>query len=113
MTMAEITPRTFRVDTYNGADDVMVSAHGDLDLASIARLEVALQRAAEKGGYRNVIVDLADVQVVDATAVSVLFKWSQRLRAHGLDLVLSAPSASALAALRGSGLYGMFTITRT
>ena len=59
------------------------------------------------------VVDLADVQVIDVSAISVLFTWSQTLRAHGVDLVLSAPSPSALVALRGSGLYEMFTITRT
>src|SRR2546421_862458 len=45
VTMADITPRTFRVDTYDGADDVTVSAHGDLDLASVRLLEPALQQA--------------------------------------------------------------------
>jgi anti-anti-sigma factor len=111
--MPEITPPTFRVDKYRGADDVMVSAHGDLDLASVPLLEEVLQRALKEGLHRDVIVDLAGVQVVDATGVSVLFKWSQRLSAQGLDLVLSAPSPDALAALRGSGLYEMFTVTRT
>jgi anti-anti-sigma factor len=111
--MADTAPRSFRVDTYHGAGDVMVIARGDLDVANVARLDGALHRAVEKDGYRDIIIDLADVHVVDATAISVLFKWSQSLRAHGVELVLSAPSASALAALRGSGLYEMFTVTRT
>ena len=113
--MADIAsaPRGFWIDTHHGAGEVMVGAHGDLDLASVPRLEDALHRVIETDGYRDIIVDLADVQVMDVSAISVLFKWSQTLRAHGVDLVLSAPSPSALVALRGSGLYEMFTITRT
>ena len=106
-------PRRFWVHTYHGAGEVMVGAHGDLDLSSVPRLEDALRRVSETDGYRDIIVDLADVQVIDVSGISVLFKWSQTLRAHGADLVLSAPSPSALVALRGSGLYEMFTITRT
>jgi anti-sigma B factor antagonist len=112
--MADIAsaPRKFWVDTYEGAGDVMVRGHGDLDLSSVPRLEGALHRAVEIGGDRNIIIDLADVQVIDATGISVLFKWSQSLRTRGVDLVLSAPSPSAVVALRESGLHEMFTITR-
>jgi hypothetical protein len=58
--------------------------------------------------------DLTDVQhdALDVTGVSLLFRWSRSLRSHGADLVLSALSASARAALHGSGLYEPFTITR-
>lgn len=106
-------PRGFRVNTYERAGEVMVSVHRDLDLSSVPRLDAALKRVVEAGGYRDIIVDLADAQVVDMTGVSLLFKWSRALRTYGVDLVLSAPSATALKALKGSGLYEMFTITRT
>jgi anti-anti-sigma factor len=79
----------------------------------VVRLEAALKRVVEADGYRDIIVDLADTQVVDMTGVSLLFRWSRFLRAFGVDLVLSGPSPSALEALKGSGLYEMFTITRT
>ncbi|TML89187.1 MAG: STAS domain-containing protein [Actinobacteria bacterium] len=106
-------PRRFWINTYQGAGEVMISAHGDLDVSSVPQLEGALHRVIERDGYRDIIVDLSDVEVIDVSGISVLFKWSQTMRAYGVDLILSAPSPSARVALQGSGLYEMFTITRT
>ena len=102
-------PRGFRVNTYERAGQVMVSVHGDLDLSSVSRLDAALKRVVEAGGYRDIIVDLADGQVVDMTGVS-------RPSSDGLSplLPISARKRShARGAAAGTRRSGHFTFTQT
>ena len=52
-------PRKFWINAHHGAGEVMVGAHGDLDLSNVPRLEGALRRVSETDGYRDIVVDLA------------------------------------------------------
>lgn len=64
-----------------------IEIQGELDLAVSEELEAAVNGAAEKG--QDVLVDLSACEFMDVSGLEVLLRGAQRLRAQGLDLLLS------------------------
>jgi anti-sigma B factor antagonist len=58
----------------------VVSFAGELDLYSAPELKEELRRLVD-GGARNLVVDLTATTFVDSTALGVLLRGAQRLRA--------------------------------
>lgn len=91
-----ITQRT--VDAADGADAVVLTPHGELDLASIASLDSAVRSAlATAGPQPKLIVDLSDIGLLQPLVVGVLLDARRRCRQAGgaMALVVTAPEISA------------------
>ncbi|WP_419943751.1 STAS domain-containing protein [Candidatus Poriferisodalis sp.] len=91
-----ITQQT--IDTPDGAAAVVLSPHGELDLASIASLDSAVTSALRAAGPQpRLIVDLSDVSLLQPVVVGVLLEARRRCRNAGgaTVLVVTAPEISA------------------
>ena len=87
------------VETVNGS--VVVRLAGELDLYNAEEIRAALARAIE-ASPRRVVVDLADVEFVDSTALGVLIEARSKLGRDGL--ALAAPQLDTRRTLQVSGL---------
>jgi anti-sigma B factor antagonist len=76
-----------RVETRNGARDVLLSVQGDVDLATAPELEAALERALQ-GPARRLVVDLRGVQFLDSTGLALLVRQEREARAAARDLIV-------------------------
>jgi anti-sigma B factor antagonist len=80
---------------------VVVRLGGELDLYNADQVRVALDGAIRDGTGR-VVVDLAEVEFADSTALGVLLEARSKLSAGGL--LLAAPRDEIKRALEVSGL---------
>jgi anti-anti-sigma factor len=87
------------VEAVNGA--VVVRLAGELDLYNAEEVRNALTRAIE-GSPRRVVVDMADVEFVDSTALGVLIEARSKLGRNGI--ALAAPQLDTRRTLQVSGL---------
>jgi anti-sigma B factor antagonist len=102
-----------RVSTAQiGADAFVVSAAGELDLASVAPLERELDQVIDRGA-RRVIVDLTGVSFIDSVSLGVLVREAQRLRANDGACVLVADDPRILRVFEITGLDRMFGLERS
>ena len=87
------------VESRNGA--VIVSLGGELDLYNAEEIRTALGEAIASGPSR-VVIDLAEVEFVDSTALGVLIEARSRLGQESFRL--AAPQLETRRALQVSGL---------
>jgi anti-sigma B factor antagonist len=79
----------------------VVRLGGELDLYNADEVRAALAQAID-GGAGRVVVDMADVEFVDSTALGVLIEARSKLGADGLRL--AAPQIETRRTLQVSGL---------
>lgn len=96
------------VETVNG--DVVIRLAGELDLYNAEEVRAALARAIESAP-RRVVVDMADVEFVDSTALGVLIEARSKLGREGL--ALAAPQLDTRRTLQVSGLDRHLTVHDT
>jgi anti-sigma B factor antagonist len=102
-----------RVSTAQiGTDTFVVSASGELDLASVEPLERELDGVIVRGA-RRVIVDLTGVGFIDSVSLGALVRDAKRIRANGGTCVLVADDPRILRVFQITGLDRMFAIERT
>jgi anti-anti-sigma factor len=87
------------VETVDGS--VVVRLGGELDLYNAEEVRAALTQAIE-GSPRRVVVDMAEVEFVDSTALGVLIEARSKLGRDGL--ALAAPQLDTRRTLQVSGL---------
>jgi anti-sigma B factor antagonist len=80
----------------------VISVSGELDLASSPALEEELERVA-KSDATVIVVDLAELEFMDSTGLSVLVRAHQRAQDSGrrLGLVNGSQQVQRLLALTG------------
>ena len=79
--------RGLEVELRNGADDVLLSIQGELDLVTAPELEAALERAAPPRRGR-LIVDLRGVSFMDSTGLVLLLRHERKAAAGGGRLIV-------------------------
>lgn len=83
----------FTADAHVDGTDAVVVVTGDLDLATVPRLETALTDAfARDGELQRVVVDIAGVEFVDSSGLTALIKANRRAGEESLSFVLRSPS---------------------
>jgi anti-sigma B factor antagonist len=82
-------------------DALVVLLGGELDLYNADEVRTVLAEAID-GGTSSIVVDLAEVEFVDSTALGVLLEARSRLGAEGL--ALAGPRLEIRRALEVSGL---------
>lgn len=87
------------IEERNGS--AIVRLAGELDLYNAEEVRSALAQAIESGPQR-VVVDMAEVEFVDSTALGVLIEARAKLGRPGL--VLAAPQLETRRTLQVSGL---------
>lgn len=75
------------VSARNGADDVVVSVYGEVDLATAPQLEAALERALQ-GSARRLVVDLRDVEFLDSAGLALLVRQDRQARRAARSLIV-------------------------
>lgn len=88
----------------------VVRLSGELDLATAPGLAEQLLGLSSQG-VRTVTVDLAELDFIDSTGLSVLVVALKHLRDQGGDLTLQSPKPGALKVLEITGLTEIFAVT--
>jgi len=81
---------------------------GEVDIASAARLERELTRAAELS--RLILLDLRETTFMDGAALGVIVRTDQRMRESGARMILVPGSLAVRRLLSVSGMYGRLEI---
>jgi anti-anti-sigma factor len=89
-------------------DATVVTASGDIDVATGDALRAALRQAADGGA--PVLVDLSRVRAIDSTGLGLLVRAHLDARERGLTLCLAAPSRFIRTVLHTMRLDGVFPI---
>jgi anti-anti-sigma factor len=92
----------FRVEVRSEDHKTVISVSGELDLASSPALEEELERVA-KSDATVIVVDLAELEFMDSTGLSVLVRAHQRAEESGrrLGLVNGSQQVQRLLTLTG------------
>jgi anti-sigma B factor antagonist len=99
------------IDVSETGTAIVVHLGGEIELHSAAPVRLALLEAVDRAPAR-VVVDLAEVEFMDSTALAILVEARARLgEADGL--VLAAPGLEARRALEVSGLDRLFRVCAT
>jgi anti-sigma B factor antagonist len=93
-------------------DLAVVTAQGEIDVATAEPLRRALV-AAEQKGARFVVVDLTKVDFLDSTGLGVLVGALRRLRETGGDLFLAVTHPHLLKVMRVTNLDRVFRVLDT
>ena len=105
----------FSVNTQvlDTAQDVaVVSATGEIDVATAVPLREALADAEAKGATR-IVLDLTDVGFLDSTGLGVLVGTLRRLREVDGELFLVVSNPHVLRVLRVTNLDRVFSLSQT
>jgi anti-sigma B factor antagonist len=91
-------------------DSVVVSAAGEVDLATVEALRRELDSALRTSGCRRVIADLTDVDFMDSTGLGVLVGARRRMHKAEVEMCLVVPRAPLLKLFRMTNLDRVFPI---
>ena len=75
-------PASFRWSQRCRGDAVVVSLAGELDIASV-ELEPLLLRLAESGPAARIVLDMSDLEFIDAYGVGLIVSAWKAAKAHG------------------------------
>jgi anti-anti-sigma factor len=97
----DVRPREQPVISVDEVGDALVvRLGGDLDLYNVEQVKAGLADAVDRGRAR-LVVDLAEVEFVDSTALGA---FVEARRAHGDGFRLASPQPEVRRALEISGL---------
>jgi anti-sigma B factor antagonist len=91
----------FTVGVQRREDVAIVTPRGELDLATVEALEVALDRI---GSAARLVLDLRGLSFIDSTGLHLLVALHRRAKAEGFELVMAAPAAPVDRAIKVCGL---------
>jgi anti-sigma B factor antagonist len=100
-----------KYEITENAEAVIVAVHGDIDLAHSAQLRTALMECVGRG--QTIIVDLANVTVIDSSGVASLLEACQGARKRGKRFVLAGGSESVKRVLKLARLDKVFSLAET
>ncbi len=87
----------------------VVRVGGDLEFGTAASLRTALIDLAQQG-CDPLIVDIAALDFIDSTGLSLLVQAKQRIEAQGQRFILRHPTERVRRVLEISGLADLFSI---
>jgi anti-anti-sigma factor len=105
--VAGLLEEQVRIEVRHGPGEVLLAVAGELDLATIPLLETALADAIVGGIRPRLVLDLAGVDFMDASAVGCIVRAGRRLAARGGALVVLEPSRPARRLLELCDLGGL------
>jgi anti-sigma B factor antagonist len=90
----------------------VVTIGGELEYGTAARLRSALLEISRGGDTDRLVLDMAEVDFLDSTGISLLIQAKQRFDAQGSVFVLRHPPARVTRVLEVAGVADQFTIER-
>jgi anti-sigma B factor antagonist len=93
----------FDIDTSSEAGAGRLTLSGELDLATVPRVQEAVDAALARGA-RTLIVDLSALSFIDSSGLRLFVVLHQRANAEGWTLSLIRPQERAMTVFRVSGL---------
>jgi anti-sigma B factor antagonist len=100
---------TIALSVEHGEAGAVVTVGGDLEFGTAASLRSALIDLAHQG-CDPLVVDLAGLDFIDSTGLSLLVQAKQRIESQGHRFVLRNPTERVRRVLEISGLAELFTI---
>jgi anti-anti-sigma factor len=98
----------FSVDVEPRDAGVAVRLAGDLDMAATFRLEPEIDRAVDRDGVRQLVLDLGEVGFIDSAGLGALLSIRERTRSLGIEMRLANVSPPARRLLELSGTETAF-----
>ena len=98
-----VAQTAFQIDSVSESERGRVKLKGELDLASIGRVEQAVDKMLADG-VRVLVLDLAGVSFVDSSGLRLFIVLDQRAGAEGWKLTLTRPQQQAMTVFVVSGL---------
>jgi anti-sigma B factor antagonist len=92
-------------------DSMVITVHGDLDIVTSPRLDECLSRA--QSTHQRIILDLADVDFLDTSALAVIVGHWKRLESAGGMLALAGARYRYTKTLWITGLADRLTLYPT
>ncbi len=92
-------------------DSMVITIHGDLDIVTSPRLDECLTRA--QSSHRRIILDLADVDFLDTSALAVIVGHWKKLESAGGMLALAGARYRYTKTLWITGLADRLTLYQT
>lgn len=88
---------------------VVITVRGELEFGTAAPLRTTLLDVSH-GDVATVVVDLADIEFVDSTGLSLLVQAKQRFETQDCRFLLRNPTPRVVRVLEIAGLAGVFAI---
>ncbi|HEX2054718.1 MAG TPA: STAS domain-containing protein [Actinomycetota bacterium] len=104
-------PDVFDVAVIRRAECSVLALHGELDIASVASLELALAKV-EADGSPVVILDLRRLSFMDCTGLRSLISARQRISGAGGSLLVVPGAANIHRLLELTGTHPFFEYVR-
>lgn len=79
---------------------VVLAPIGDIDIASVRRLERALEEVLDRPAVTEVLIDLAEVPFLDSTGVAALLRGAAEAVGRGAALRVTNPQPVVARVLR-------------
>jgi anti-anti-sigma factor len=98
-----VAQTSFQIESESESEWGRLKLKGELDLASIGRVEQAAEALLAQG-VRALVLDLGDVSFVDSSGLRLFIVLDQRARADGWKLTLTRPQPQAMTVFVVSGL---------
>jgi anti-anti-sigma factor len=95
------------IRTERGA--MVLAVGGELDLASFATLEQAIDSVSD-ANPELVVLDLGELEFMDVTGLRAVLRSDQRLRERGKRLALAGPTAGVRRLLTLTGHDGVLSV---
>src|SRR4051795_12125192 len=86
----ELDPGRFAVRSERSGGDERVSLQGELDLSVIGSVDREMRRA-EAGDAARIVLDLRDLEFLDASGIRLLLHLDARSRTNGGRLRIAGP----------------------
>jgi anti-anti-sigma factor len=104
--MRLVRPPEFSCQTTVAHGQAVVAVRGELDLSTAAELSRSLAAVLDQR-LQAVTIDLAGLEFIDSTGLTLLVRTSKRLREHEGVLRLASPTPAVRRVLELVGLDGL------
>ncbi|MBR2221330.1 MAG: anti-sigma factor antagonist [Clostridia bacterium] len=88
---------------YNNT--LYVLLHGELDEHSAAATRIKLDDIFKSTGFRQIIIDLSELDFMDSTGIGVLIGRYKKMKDKNIPIFICNPSVHAEKIFKMTGLY--------
>ena len=100
---------TISLEIERSGEGAVVTVAGELEFGTAASLRTALIDLSQQG-CDPLVVDLAGLEFIDSTGLSLLIQAKQRFESQGRRFALRRPTHRVLRVLETSGVADLFSI---
>jgi anti-sigma B factor antagonist len=99
-----VTGAPFEINVVRDRESATVTLAGELDIATVPRVEEAIEATLTGGEVQMLTVDLSGLGFVDSSGLRLFIVLDQRAAEQGWELRLLRPDAQVLTVFRVSGV---------